>query len=51
MKPKVALLAFVLILASWSGAGAQTRPAAPPPPKPFHIAINASTLAGLQRPR
>jgi hypothetical protein len=52
MMPKVALLAFVLTLAAWSGAGAQTRPAAPPPPpqpKPFHIAINASALAGLQR--
>jgi hypothetical protein len=53
MMPKVALLAFVLSLVCWSQADAQARPAAAPPPlpppTPFHIAINASTLAGLQR--
>jgi len=49
MTPKAALLAFALTVASWSIAGAQARPPAPPPPAPFHIAINATTLAGLPR--
>jgi hypothetical protein len=47
--PKAALLVLALTLASWSNAGAQARPPAPPAPSPFHIAINATSLAGLPR--
>ena len=48
MTPKVVLLALALTVATWSSAGAQTRAPAPPP-APFHIAINPTTLAGLTR--
>jgi len=56
---RAALLALALASASWSLAGAQTMPppAAPapmrmapvPPPTPFHVVIDATTLAGLTR--
>lgn len=49
--PKAAFLALAMLLATWSSAAAQTPPSAPrtppPPPKPFHLVINATTLAGL----
>jgi hypothetical protein len=51
--PKATLIALVLFLASWANAGAQTapagRPTPGPPPAPFHVAINAASLAGLPR--
>jgi hypothetical protein len=50
---KAAFLALGLLLAAGSGASAQTPPGPartpPPPPKPFHLTINAATLAGLPR--
>jgi hypothetical protein len=53
MTARVAFLALVLLLAGWSGAGAQTpvpaRPTPAPPPVPFHLTVNAATLAGLPR--
>ena len=51
MRRQVAVLSFALTLASIAGAGAQTpapRPS-PVPLVPFHVAINATTLAGLPR--
>lgn len=47
--PNAALLALCIALAAATSAGAQTRPAGPPPPAPFHIAINPTTLAGFPR--
>jgi hypothetical protein len=53
MRPKAAFLAFSLSFVTWSSAGAQTPPGPartpPPPPKPFHLTIDAATLAGLPR--
>jgi hypothetical protein len=50
---RAAILALAVAFASWSVAGAQTpapaRPTPGPPPAPFHLAINAETLAGLAR--
>jgi len=48
---KSALLVLALTLASWSVAGAQMPMGGtpPPPPAPFHLAINPTTLAGLPR--
>lgn len=50
---RAAFLALSVMLVSWSVAGAQTpapaRPTPGPPPAPFHLAINAETLAGLAR--
>ena len=53
MTPKAALLALVLLIASFASARAQTAPAARPtpgpPPAAFHVAINPASLAGLPR--
>lgn len=50
---KAALFALAMLFATWSSAGAQTPPPAPrtpaPPPAPFHLTIDAATLAGLPR--
>jgi hypothetical protein len=52
MRRATAILAFLLAAAVSGGtAGAQMTPHAtpPPPPAPFHIVINAASLAGLPR--
>ena len=53
MALKAATLALVLAFASWSVASAQTPAPAKrtpaPPPAPFHVVIDAATLAGLPR--
>jgi hypothetical protein len=52
MKRVAAILSFVLVLAASAAGGAQTPPMRmppAPPPAPFHIAINAATLAGFPR--
>jgi len=50
---RAAFLALGVAMATSSVAGAQTpapaRPTPGPPPAPFHLAINAQTLAGLPR--
>jgi hypothetical protein len=51
MTPKVAVLALVIAFTTWSVAWAQTpapgKRIPAPPPAPFHVLINATTLAGL----
>jgi hypothetical protein len=53
MTLKTAFFALAVTLASWSFTSAQTpapaRPTPGPPPAPFHLTINAATLAGLPR--
>lgn len=53
MGHRAAFLVLALFAVTWSTAGAQTPPGPartpPPPPKPFHLLINAATLAGLPR--
>jgi hypothetical protein len=53
MNRRAAFLALSMVLLTSSVAVAQTpapaRPTPGPPPKPFHLAINAQTLAGLPR--
>ncbi|HEY5348883.1 MAG TPA: molybdopterin-dependent oxidoreductase [Candidatus Lustribacter sp.] len=53
MMTRVALLGLALLLAGWSGAGAQMpappRPTPAPAPVPFRLTVNAATLAGLPR--
>jgi hypothetical protein len=46
-----AILAFAYLAASGVAVNAQSSPrlAPPPPPAPFHIAINAASLAGFPR--
>lgn len=44
-----ALPALALFLASLSGVQAQTPPTPAPPPSPFRVTINATTLSGLPR--
>jgi hypothetical protein len=49
MRRTAAILAFALVALTSGVGGAQTRPSPPPPPAPFHIAINATTLAAFPR--
>jgi hypothetical protein len=51
MRRATAILAFLLATVLGGTAGAQMTPhaAPPPPPAPFHVAINAASLAGLPR--
>ena len=51
MKRIAAILALACIAASGGAVNAQSspRPIPPPPPVPFHIAINAASLAGFPR--